>query len=120
MWASVACPNTGYVRGLALHDCENVFLADDEVLFTVEFDLAAGVLRIDDLVADADFNLDEVAFVGLAAGSDRDDDAFLRLFFCGVREDDAAGRFRSLLDSLDDHTIAKRFEFNFGRGFGHG
>src|SRR5690348_14538810 len=104
---------------LAVDDSEDVFFADDEVVFAFDLDLGAGVLRVDDAVAGFQIHLDDFTLVGLAAGADREDDAFLRLLFRRVGKDDAACGRRRLLDALDDDAIAERFDIDFRRGW-HG
>jgi hypothetical protein len=75
--------------------------------------LASRVLRIDDLVADFDFH--SGSFVPLSSVRPEPTATtrpFLGLFFGGVGQENAAGRFFSLLDVLDDQTIAQRLEIH--------
>ena len=58
---------------------QNVALAEDLVLFAVDFDFGAAVLAVDDFVADFDRELAAVAAIEQLAGADGDDLAALRL-----------------------------------------
>src|SRR5215469_13222131 len=85
------------------------------MLFTLEFDLAAGILSEQDLVARLHFERDELAvlFVGLAL-PDRDDLPFLRFLFGSVGNDDAALGLFLFLDSPDQNAIAQWSNLHWG------
>src|SRR5664280_1986812 len=77
-------------RPSVLDDRENVFLAHDEQVFAVHLELGAGVLRIEDLVADGDIHLLARPVVEDSARPDRESRPFLGLLLRGVRQDDPA------------------------------
>src|SRR4029077_13259817 len=108
-----ASPKAGrsWSRGLALavgDDGEDVLLGQDQVLGFVELDLAAGVLGVDDAVAD--FDVERLALAGRldeAAVADGLDHAFLRLLLGGVGQHDPALGLLFALDGLDYDAIAQ-------------
>src|SRR5258708_24496644 len=61
-------------------DAKDFLFFHDEELFAVNLDLRAGILAEQDAIAFLDCQGNGLAFF-ITAGSDRDDDAFLRLFF---------------------------------------
>src|SRR3954452_126276 len=102
-----------------LDDREDVLLADDEELVLVDLELGPGVLRVQDLVPDADVHGLALAVVERLARADREDLALLGLLLRGVRQDDA--RLGHLLAGrgLDDDTVAERAKLR-RRGGGQG
>src|SRR2546427_10127763 len=93
-------------------DAEDVFLLHDEVLLTVELDLAAGVLAEEDPIALLHREGELLAVLGHLAHPDRDHLALLRLYLGGVGNDDAAVLVVLLLDAPDEHAVMKRTEFH--------
>src|SRR4051794_29789312 len=92
------------------NDAQNVaFLHDDEV-FTVDLHLSARPFAEQDLVAGLDVERRDLAFVRASARADRNHFAFLRLFLCGVGNDDPARCLLLGLDTADEDTIMKRPE----------
>src|SRR5262245_22971642 len=91
-----------------LDDGEDVFLADDEVLFTVDLHLRAGVLAEQHAVALLHLEGDDLAVVGEPAGADRDHLGLLRLLLGGVGDDDPALRLGFFLDALDEDAVMQR------------
>src|SRR3954449_11857950 len=90
------------------NNAQNVaFLHDDEV-FTVDLHLGARPFAEQDLVAGLDVERSDLAVVGAGAGADGDDFALLRLFLCGVGNDDPARCLLLGLDTADEDTIMKR------------
>src|SRR2546428_13450975 len=71
-------------------DAEDVLLLHDEVLLTVELDLAAGVLAEEDSIAFLHREREILAVVVDLAGAHGDDLALLRLLLGGVGDDEAA------------------------------
>jgi hypothetical protein len=88
-------------------DAEDVFLLHDEILLTVELDLAAGVLAEEHAVPCLDVERVLLAGLGYSALADRDDFPFLRLLLGAVRDDDAAASSLFLLDSLDEDAVVQ-------------
>ena len=86
---------------------QDVVLGEDEDLLTVDLHLAAAVLRVDDLVALHDVQRDPLAVL-VAALTDGEHPAALRLLLGGVGQHDAARADLFLLHGLDDHAIAQR------------
>src|SRR3989454_5782091 len=92
-------------------DAEDVLLLHDEVLLTVELDLAAGVLAEEDPIALLQGEGELLAVLGHSAGPDRDHFALLRLLLRGVGNDDAAVLVVLLLDPSDEHAVIERAQF---------
>src|SRR3989454_8274640 len=92
-------------------DAEDVLLLHDEVLLTVELDLAAGVLAEEDPIALLQGEGELLAVLGHSAGPDRDHFALLRLLLRGVGNDDAAVLVVLLLDASDEHAVIERAQF---------
>src|SRR4051812_8144522 len=89
------------------NNAQNVaFLHDDEV-FTVDLHLGARPFAEQDLVAGLDVQRSDLAVVSASARADRDNFAFLRLFLCGVGNDDPPGCLLLGLDTADEDTIMK-------------
>ena len=71
-------------------DAEDIVLAHDQVGIAVDFDFGAAVFRDQHFVAGFDGEIDFLAVVVDFAGAESDDFAFLRFFFRGIRDNDAA------------------------------
>src|SRR5437588_5857816 len=98
-------------------DGEDVLLGEDQVLDLVDLDLAAGVLRVDDPVADLDVELDPLAgLLVVAALADRLDQALLGLLLGGVGEDDPALGDLLTLERLDHDLVGQGANVD-GHGF---
>src|SRR5437899_4033827 len=93
-------------------DAEDVLLLHDEVLLTVELDLAAGVLAEEDPIALLQGEGELLAVLGHSAGPDRDHFALLRLLLRSVGNDDAAVLVVLLLDAPDEHAVVQRTQFH--------
>src|ERR671921_811812 len=92
---------------------QHVGLAEDEEVLTLDLDLRAAVLGVQDLVTLGDVERDALlALVVPLAVTDGDDLALLGLLLGGVRKDDAAGGGLLLLDCLDDQAIAQGLELH--------
>src|SRR4249919_1546659 len=89
-------------------DRQDVLLADDEKLVTVDLELGPGVLRVEDLVAALDVHGLALAVIEDAAGAGGDDRALLGLLLGGVGQDDAALGHLLAGARLDDHAVAQR------------
>src|ERR1700676_74847 len=96
--------------GLGLQFCQDVPLAENQVVDLVKLDFSATVLRVDNRVAFFYLGRDQLSLFGPASRSDRDDLTFLRLFFCGVRKEDTPPRCFIASDWQDDHPVAKRLD----------
>src|SRR5206468_11737200 len=84
-----------------------------EQVLTVDLDLGAAVLGVEDLVPFGDVERDALlALVVVAAVADGDDLALLRLFLRGVGEDDPAGGRLLLLDRPHDEPVAQGLELH--------
>src|SRR5438067_3534055 len=112
---SVGCVNGSKVSDdpsplASANNAQNVaFLHDDEV-FTVDLHLGARPFAEQDLVAGLDVQRSDLAVIGASAGADRDDFALLRLFLCGIGNDNPARCLLLGLDTADEDTIMKRPE----------
>src|SRR5918998_3761561 len=91
---------------------QDVGLAQDEELLTVDGDLCSAVLGVEDLVALVDVERNALVVVTELAVADGQDLAALGLFLGRVGEDDAAGGRLLLLDRLDDQPIAEGLELH--------
>src|SRR5262245_58402746 len=91
---------------------EDVFLADDQVVFPVERDLAAGVLAEQDLVALLDLERRDLAVVVHLAGAHRDHESLLGLLLGGVGDDDAALGLGLGLEALDQDAVVQGSELH--------
>src|ERR1700689_2825950 len=98
---------TPHALGDHAHD---VRFLHDQKLVAVELDLGAGPLAEQHPVAGLKVHGDELAVLVAAAGSDGDDLAFLRLFFHGIRNDDAAFGPLVSLNPFDDDTVMQGTE----------
>src|SRR5436190_4832433 len=85
---------------------EDVRFAEHEQVLTVDLDLGAAVLAVEDLVALRDVEWTALAVLDRTV-PDRDHLALLGLLLRGVGEHDAARRRLILLDRLNDQPIAK-------------
>src|SRR4051812_43421576 len=92
---------------------EDVGLAEHEQVLTVDLDLGAAVLAVEDLVALRDVERNALlALVVVAAVAYGDDLALLRLLLGGIGEDDAAGGRLLLLDGPHDQPVAQGLELH--------
>src|SRR5438046_8811611 len=89
-------------------DAEDVLLLHDEVLLTVELDLAAGVLAEEDSVAFLHREREILAVVVDLPGAHGDNLALLRLLLRGVGNDEAAVLLVLLLGALERQPIVVR------------
>src|SRR5512134_1116065 len=96
-----------------LHDPEDVFLADDQMLFAVQVHFAAGVLPEQHLVALLHVEGPDLAVLAGFAGARRDDDALLRLLLGGVGDDDPTLGLLLLLDALHEDAVLERTDLHF-------
>src|SRR5713226_3015424 len=87
---------------------EHVLLRDDQVLDLVELEFVAGVLRVEDLVADLELHRNLGSVVQDPSGTHCLDDALLGLLLGGVRKHDPALGLLLFLDRLDHYAVAQR------------
>src|SRR5438874_2717821 len=87
-------------------DGQNVLFRHDQVIDLVELELVAGVLRVEDLVADLELHRNLGSVVQDPSGPHGLDDAFLRLLLGGVRKHDPALGLLLTLDRLDHYAVA--------------
>src|SRR6266498_3571409 len=90
-------------------DGENVPGRKDQILDSLDLDLGAPVLRVDDLVADAHVHGDALAILELAR-SHGDDLALLGALLRGVGDHQPGGRHLLLLAGLDHDPVVQRLE----------
>src|SRR6476646_6894536 len=94
-------------RATRLDDRQNVRLAENEVLISLDGDLGATVLPVEHLVADLHFHRNSLVLLE-AARSNGDDLALLRLFLGGIGDvETTTHRFR-LFQRLHYDTIGER------------
>src|SRR5699024_1742892 len=91
-------------------DCEDVASRQDEVLLAAVLELRAAVLRVDDLVAHLDVELDAGAVVCNAAGAHGHNLTLLRLLLGCVRDDQTGRGGLLCLDLTDDDAILERLD----------
>jgi hypothetical protein len=105
---------------LTLDHAEDVLLAHDQVLFTVDIDLRAGVFAEENAIIDFDVQRHDLSVFVQLAFADRDDLALLGFFLGGVRNDDAPLGLLFLFDSFHDHTILQRSDLHLPSSFQKG
>src|ERR1700728_3377089 len=98
---------TARASGDHAHD---VGFLHDQKLIAVELDLGAGPLAEQHAVAGLEVHNNELAVLVAAARSDGDDFAFLRFFFHGIRNDDAAFGPLVGLNPFDDDSVMQGTE----------
>src|SRR5512139_3395246 len=98
--------------GLLRDDREDVVLAQDQVLHSVDLDLRAGVFPEQDAVARLHLGSHPGAVVRHLAGAHGNDQAFLRLLLCAVGDDDPALGLGLLLHPLDQNPVLQRLDFH--------
>src|SRR3546814_4898754 len=89
---------------------EDVAFLHDEQVLAVDLDLGPRPFAEKDPVAGFHGEFDEIAVVIARAETDGDDFAFLRLFLGGVGDDDAARGFFLGFNAADDHTVVRSEE----------
>src|ERR1700729_2065219 len=89
----------------------DVGLLHDQKLVAFELDLGARPLAEQHAVAGLDAHRGELAALVATAGADGDDLALLGLFLDGVGNDDTAFGLCLGVDTLDDHPVMERPEF---------
>src|SRR6266571_977048 len=90
---------------------QNFFFAKDEIFLVLDLDFRTAVFAEEDTIAGLDVQRDQFALLALAS-ADGDDFAFHRLFFCGVRDDDATLDGFLLFNALHDDTVVERGELH--------
>src|SRR5215472_8107009 len=101
--------------GAAFENAHDVGLLHDEEILAIDLHFGARPLAEQDEVAGLHFRLYALAVLVERAGADRDHFALLGLFLRGVGNDDAARGLLVFLDAADDHAVAKRTEFHWGK-----
>src|SRR5262245_18072299 len=95
----------------SLHHREDVAAREDQQVLALDGDLGAAVLRVEDRLADADVERDQLAGVlGALAGADSQDLALLRLLLGGVGDDQAGGGRLLGLVGLHDDAVIERLQ----------
>src|ERR671911_101521 len=96
------------ISGSLLHDGEHVARREDEHVVALDRDLGAAVLAVQDGVADAHADGDDLAvLLGALARADGQDLALLRLFLGGVGDDQATRGGLLALTGLHDDPIVE-------------
>lgn len=102
-----------YVAGLT-DDAENVVLSEQLIDCIVKFDFGSTILADKDDVADLDQEILGVTIVVLLTGSKRDYFGLLRLFFCGIGDNDPAlDLLFVVLNGLDEDAITQWSDVRF-------
>src|SRR5579884_4078840 len=99
-----------------LDDRQDIFLAHDKQVFTVDLDLGAGILGIEHLGALAHLNGCALAVIADPSGADCQHRAALRLLFRRIGQDHATGRHLFPLGGANHDAIAQRLDVDLGRG----
>src|SRR5580658_2069350 len=97
-------------RGASGDHAHDVGFLHDQKLIAVELDLGAGPLAEQHAVAGLEVHNNELAVLVAAARSDGDDFAFLRFFFHGIRNDDAAFGPLVGFNPFDDDAVMQGTE----------
>jgi hypothetical protein len=96
------------LRPELLDDREDFVFAKDGELSVFEFDLGAGVLANQDLVALLDVEFDALAIFGVLPFANGDDFGLEGLLFGSVRDDDSSANLLLDVDTLDQNAVIKR------------
>src|SRR4029077_16765563 len=99
-------PLSLFLLAVGADDREHVLLRDDQVLELIDLEFVAGVLRVEDLVADLELHRHLGAVVQDPSGAHCLHGALLGLLPCGVRKQDPALGPLFLLRRLDHDAIA--------------
>ena len=94
--------------GLTFQNAEDFVLAHDQELFTIQLDVAAGILAEQDAIANLDIQRHEFAVFQALALADGHDFAFLRFFLRGIGDVKATLHGFLLLDPFDHNAVIKR------------
>src|ERR1700730_10687093 len=94
------------------NDSEDIVLAHNQVVFTIDLDLGSAVFGEEDFVACFDIEFDLLAIVVELASADGCDGTFLRLLFRRVGNDDVSLLDFSLFERLNQHAIEERFHID--------
>src|ERR1700675_1535384 len=97
---------------MVTHDSEDVVLAHDQEVLTVDLDLGAPIFGDENFVADFDSEFDLLAIVVEFASADGCDGTFLRLLFRRVGNDHVSLLDFFLFEGLNQHAIAERFHID--------
>src|SRR4051794_22464855 len=103
-----------FVDSLVLDHAEDLFLAQNEVLDSVDLDLLAAVTADQDVVALLHQQRMQLAFVVNLAGADSNHLALHRLLFGRVGNDDSTLGLLFLGDPLDEQAILQRLDLHLG------
>src|SRR5579872_6219635 len=95
-----------------LDDAKDVALLHDEQFLAVDLDLGAGPFAEEDMVTGFHIEGDEFALLVAGTGTGGNNLAFLRLFLCGVGNDDAPGGVLRGINSTHDDTVVQRAEMH--------
>src|ERR1700720_1232393 len=90
----------------------DVVLAHDQVVLTVDLDLAAAIFGEGDFVADCDIQFDLLAIVVELGSADGNDGPLLRLLFRHIGNDDISLLDFFLFERLNQHAIAERLHID--------
>src|SRR6202050_627842 len=96
-----------------LKDAHDVALFHDQVVDAVELDLRSRPFAKQHAVANLQVNRGQLAGFVAATRADGDDLALRGLLLGGVGDEDAAGRFRFGINTLDNDTIVQWAEFHW-------
>src|SRR6516164_10821178 len=96
------------LKKLFLNDAEDIFLAHDQMLFTVHVDFCSSIFAEKHTIVDFDIERGNFAVLVRLPFADRYYFPFLRFFFCGVGNDKSPLGFLFLLDAFDNDPILQR------------
>src|SRR5260370_12662366 len=96
----------------AFEHAEDIVLAQDQMLFVLELDLAACILAKENPVAGFYVGRHQFTDLGHLALADRDNLALLRLFLGRIGDDDAALGLVLFLDALHQYAITQWPDFH--------
>src|SRR5215831_10621203 len=105
------CPNTISFAAIVIRSLfdnrEDVFLAENQVLFPIDFDFAAGILGEQHLVSRLELDLSYAAVLEQLAGPDRHHLRLDRLFLRGIWNVEPTGGALLLRQPLDQNSVVK-------------
>src|SRR5262249_40235175 len=87
---------------------ENIILFQNQILFTIEFELSPAIFREQYTITFADIDRRAIPTIKQATISDSENDPLLGLFFRSIRDNDTAPSYLFFCRWLYDHTVANR------------
>src|SRR4029077_5416497 len=108
----------GWMSG-SVEDGEEIVLAHDQVLFTVDLDLTAAVLAEQHAVAGLDLGSDDLAILVPLAGANGDHLGLDRLLLGGVGDEQTTRGLGFFFEALDQNSIVEGTDLHCAASYRH-